>query len=197
VRLWMSRGKPTRTRRREDLGFLPPYHEVHVPEKYQGIDDFKFLELESSMSTLKAVALPRHLLDLSVVLFMVGIGLYELSGWKKYSGFRGTSYRNVFIVFIVTVVTYLIYHTLILIGAAYDTKKKNDEFGTSSSSGGWGESRRFSELRDRLKDCRPAFDREIDLATVLGQLLEELGAWRRVRHPTLEDHLRLQHQGRV
>lgn len=112
---------------------------MHVPEKYEDLEDFETLALESSMSTLKAVALPRHLLDLSVVLFMVGIGLYELSGWKNYPGFRGTAYRDVFIVFIVTILTYLIYHTLILIGAAYDTNKKDDEFGTGSLRGAWRE----------------------------------------------------------
>jgi hypothetical protein len=128
---------------------------------------------------------------------MVGIGLYELSGWKKYPGFRGTAYRNVFIVFIVTILTYLIYHTLILIGAAYDTNKKDDEFGTGSLRGAWGESDELKELRRRLKSFRTDIPKELDFATVLEQLSEELGARRRVRHPTLEDHLRLQHQGRV
>lgn len=128
----MSRGKASRTRRRKGSGIVPFFEEVLAPDKYHRLYDFSFLQLESSVATLKSVALPRHLLDLSVVLFMVGIGLYELSGWKKNTNPGGTAYRNVFVVFIVTICAYVVYQTLIIVGMAYDAKKKDDELGTGS-----------------------------------------------------------------
>lgn len=191
VRLWMSRGAPTRTRRRKDSGFLP-FGEVHEPEKYADLEDFDGLWLESSMSTLKAVALPRHLLDLSVVLFMVGIGLYELSGWKTNPNDpRGTAYRNVFIVFVATTLAYLIYHALILAGAAYDTKKKDDEFGTSSMRGAWGESRSLSDLRAALNKLHRDPPPEVRLASVLEGLSRELRESRLARQPGPAEELKL------
>jgi hypothetical protein len=191
VRIWMSRGLPTRTRRRENSGFLPIYDEVRAPEKYEDMKDFPKLWLESSMSTLKAVALPRHLLDLSVILFMVGIGLYELSGWKSKPDARGTAYRNVFIVFIVTVLAYLTYHALILVGAAYDSKKKVDELATGSFREDWIDSGELYDFRDGRRFQRSHSDvpRELNLADVLQQLSGELAQWRRERQATPTDQL--------
>lgn len=197
VRLWMSRGKPTRRRRREDSGFIPSYEEVHPLDKYRGLDDFLPLQLESSIATLKAVALPRHLLDLSVVVFMVGIGLYELSGWKTTPSPRGTAYRNVFIVFIVTILAYLAYHALILVGAAHDSKKKDDEFGTGSLRGAWGESHQLSDLRDGLTKVQADLPREPRIANVLEELVKEMRESQSTRQEGLAQQLRAQAPRRV
>jgi hypothetical protein len=75
VRLWLSRGQP-----RSQDG-LPLWHESQPTSRYEGITGFEHLPLESSVMSLKAVNMPRHLLDLSVFAFMIGFGLYELSGW--------------------------------------------------------------------------------------------------------------------
>src|SRR6202044_893241 len=64
---------------------------------------FEELPLESSMTSLKIVALPRHLLDLAVTLYIIGFGLYALFLWLDDINQLGTAYRNIFIVFIITV----------------------------------------------------------------------------------------------
>ncbi|KAM0711586.1 hypothetical protein Q7P35_000952 [Cladosporium inversicolor] len=149
-----------------------------------GLDDFLPLQLESSIATLKAVALPRHLLDLSVVLFMIGIGLYEFPGYKTQPNRpRGMAYRKVLIVFIATTLAYLIYHALILLGAVYDTKKKDDEFGTSSLRGAWGESPELRDLRGGLNKVHKDLSPELQLVSVLEGVTRELRELRRARQP--------------
>lgn len=47
-------------------------------DKYKDIKPFKSLPLESSVCVLKAVATSRILLEVAVLVFMVGFGLYLL-----------------------------------------------------------------------------------------------------------------------
>lgn len=83
VRLWLSSGRPSKRARFHGHGsLLPQWEEVAAPDKYAGLPGIEALPLESSVASLKAVTLPGHLLDLSVLLFIAGIGLYELSGWQ-------------------------------------------------------------------------------------------------------------------
>lgn len=146
VRLWLSRGKPTLS-----SGLLPRYQEQHALDKYSGTN-FHQCPLESSIPTLKAIALPRHLLDSSVVLFIIGIGLYELSGWKTNVNGHGVAYRDVFIVFIVTLSLYIFYHAAVLFGLAYDTVKRDREFGTGSLYRGFDkENTELQKLRDNIE----------------------------------------------
>lgn len=103
--------------------------------KYGSIEGFERLPLESSISGLKSVALPRHLLDLAVLLFMTGIGLYELFCWTTNAGSDGTGYRNIFIVFIITLGLYLAYSLIISIARVFDDDKRNTEFDTKALGG--------------------------------------------------------------
>lgn len=137
VRLWMSRGRPSSYR--DHASNIFGINEGNsTSDKYKKIDDFERLPLESSISGLKEVALPRHLLNLAVVVFMLGIGLYELSGWLSVLT-RGrdeaTGYRNVFIVFVITLGLYLLYDIAINIARVVDDDKRNHEFETNTLGG--------------------------------------------------------------
>lgn len=156
VRLWMSRGKTTK-RREESI--LLSADTGSTEDKYANVPGFDSLPLESSIASLKATALPRHLLDLSVVFFMISIGLYELSGWKSDAGKQGTAYRNVFVVFIVTIVSYTVYHMAIAIGGAFDSWKRDDEYGKDSLGGFRSETEELIDLRRRLYTLQSSLPR--------------------------------------
>jgi len=203
VRLWLSRGRP---RGHDDL---PLWTEPEAERRYANVTGIKDLPLESSVMSLKAVAMPRHLLDLSVLAFIIGFGLYELSGFvhptrhpaspnftsdpdassneepdeKDLSVLYGPeeAYRNVFIVFSITLTLCLAYWWRILNGVFYESVDKNEEFGTSSYEK--GENIRLTELRRELRGVQHKFkleppdipeSDEADVVTVLKELKRDL-----------------------
>jgi len=97
-------------------------------DKYKDIEPFKGMPLESSISVLKAVAMPRHLLDLAVLVFVVGFGLYLLFSWVEDMGGQPVANRNVFIVFIVSVGTFVLYYSYIVSIMVDNQDKKAKEF---------------------------------------------------------------------
>ena len=121
-------------------------------DKYAHVQGFQRLPLESSISALKATALPRHLLDLAVLVFLVGFGLYVLFLWLINVEGSGESYRNVFIVFIVTVGMYAIYDLLIELARILDDDKRNSEFNTNAL-GGSANQRNFWRCRRISQRC--------------------------------------------
>lgn len=137
-------------------------------QKYRNLEVFRALPLESSISALKAVALPRHLLDLAVLLFLVGIGLYELLLWTSRTAPPSISYRNIFIVFTITLGVYAIYHLTIVLARSLDEDKRNAEFGTSTL-GGFEKSEKLNRLEQELADIQDRkstaekLDRELQL----------------------------------
>lgn len=60
------------------LSILRSLDRFEIYDKYGKVEGFQRLPLESSISALKAIVLPRHLLDLAVLVFLVGFGLYVL-----------------------------------------------------------------------------------------------------------------------
>lgn len=137
-------------------------------EKYPNLEAFRVLPLESSISALKAVTLPRHLLDLSVLLFLVGIGLYELFLWTSRTGPLSIDYRNIFIIFIITLGVYAIYHLALILARSLDEDKRNAEFGTSSL-GGFSKPGKLNQLEQELASIQDRritvekLDRELQL----------------------------------
>ena len=123
------------------------------PQKYKDLKDFRTLPLESSISALKAVSLPRHLLDLAVMFFLIGIGLYELFLWLSREGQFSVNYRNIFIVFIVSVGVYVIYDLAISFARYIDEDKKNSEFETNTL-GGLNKPEKLQELEKELADVQ-------------------------------------------
>lgn len=132
---------------------IPPDSASDTLGKYTNLQGFRGLPLESSLSALKAVALPRHLLDLAVILFMVGIGLYELFCWKQDAGNDGIGYRNVFIVFVIALGLWVIYDLGLSIARIADGDKRNSEF-DMSTLGGTGTSEKLRHLEKQLAEIR-------------------------------------------
>jgi hypothetical protein len=94
-------------------GALPGRHADSRNENKYHQSVFKELPLESSMTSLKMVALPKHLLHIAVTLYIIGFGLYALFLWLDDINQSGTAYRNIFIVFIITVGLFVIYFTML------------------------------------------------------------------------------------
>lgn len=122
-------------------------------DKYKDVQGFDRLPLESSISALKATTLPRHLLDLAVLVFLVGFGLYVLFLWLSNIQESGEGHRKVFIVFIVTVGTYAIYDFLIELARILDNDKINSEFNTKAL-GGFGKPEELLALKKELEEVQ-------------------------------------------
>lgn len=155
IRLWLSRGRPKAYDFKGPLGdHVMPITVLELPyflenrirdqgqrrrhvelvtnwreqDKYKGIKPFEGLPLESSISVLKAVAMPRHLLKVAVLVFMVGFGLYLLFQWVEDMGSQPVANRNVFSVFIISVGTFVLYYSYIISNMVDNQAKKAKEF---------------------------------------------------------------------
>lgn len=162
VRLWLSRGKPTsyrdgsRTTFDQETNLTDEDDDVErlaSVGKYANLVDYQRLPLESSISSLKAAALPRYLLVMAVLLFVVGIGIYELFRWKPWAMVPDLGHRNVFIVFILAVGLYLTYDLVIAVARINDQDKRDKEFNTDSL-GGYRRPKELRELEKRLEKVR-------------------------------------------
>lgn len=195
VRLWLSRGRPTPYREIGITQFSLNYTnnegveagvswERHAEAlKYAGIDGFADLPLESSISAIKAVALPRHLLDLAVVIFLAGIGLYELFCWKSNAAEDGIGYRNIFIVVIVILGLYALYDLVLRVARITDDGKRNVEFGTKTL-GGYNWAEKLQRLEQELAAAR----QHVTLPAETDQILAELNESRR-RRAAMEERI--------
>ncbi|KAJ9619127.1 hypothetical protein H2204_012774 [Knufia peltigerae] len=86
IRLWLSRGKAET----EKTHYRPPFH---------------LLPLESSVAALKQFSMPKVLLNLAVLLYTIGFGIYLLFAWVYHVDTDGgrNDFRNIFISFVATV----------------------------------------------------------------------------------------------
>ena len=129
IRLWLSRGRPKGYRRIRNLVniLLPLWlkDDGEKSDKYENVPGFQGLPLESSISALKATTLPRHLLDLAVIVFLVGFGLYVRFQWSFNIEQSGESYRKVFIAFITVVSLFVVYDRLIEAARVFDDDMRN------------------------------------------------------------------------
>ncbi|MCJ1269108.1 hypothetical protein MMC22_008997 [Lobaria immixta] len=150
IRLWLSRRSPSHFK-----NILRPFNDTtrENTDKYARFRGFQGLPLESSISALKAAALPRYFLNVAVPLFLVGFGLYVLFLWLSNIEESGESYRNVFIVFIVTVGTYAIYDFLVELTRILDDDKRNKEFNTNAL-GGYRELEKLRGLQNKLAEVQ-------------------------------------------
>jgi hypothetical protein len=119
-------------RQQHDAEFRSGWREQ---DKYKEIESFRGLPLESSISVLKAVAAPRNLLDLAVLVFIVGIGLYLLFQWVEDMGGQPLANRNVFIVFIISIGIFVIYYGFIVSNMVDNQDKKAKEFDLANLGG--------------------------------------------------------------
>ena len=157
VRLWLSRGRPTRYFTEFlDVAqrLFPDRHADPRSENKYRWSVFEKLPLESSMTSLKIVALPRHLLDLAVTLYIIGFGLYALFLWLDDIDQSGIVHRNIFIVFIITVGLFTIYFTLLQSFKIENENKKAEEFDLRSLNSGWNRAETIRALEEDLARCQ-------------------------------------------
>lgn len=179
IRLWLSRGKVEIEKR--------PYR---MP--------FRMLPLESSASALQQFYMPKVTLNLAVLLYTIGFGIYLLYSWLYRVESNGglNDFRNIFITFVVTVGLVCVYK--IILGAfsyADEWKRTRDFDPDSSQSFAKPASRRqLEEWLKALQDMQKLnMDNEEEysvLETVVNDLKAkweaERGAQRR-RHQVLGD----------
>lgn len=145
--------------------------------KYTGHPIFETLPLESSISALKAVALPRYLLKMAVVVFLTGVGLYEILLWTGDIDVDGIAARNIFIAFIATVGAYGVYDGLVHVRQIGNQQKIEDEFDVTAR----GELRHqdpLEKLRQLQKELDSVQQRMRLARTKIQQTQDSLHAWK-------------------
>ncbi|KAH0839112.1 hypothetical protein AYO21_04705 [Fonsecaea monophora] len=113
IRLFLSRGKAVPTQR-----------------GYRYRKPFALLPLESSVAALKQFDLPKVVLNLAVLLYIVGVGVYLLYAWLyrvEPAGGRD-DFRNVFIAFAATVGVVYLYVAVVGALAYADNRKRTEDF---------------------------------------------------------------------
>ncbi|KAK5069961.1 hypothetical protein LTR64_007858 [Lithohypha guttulata] len=155
VRLWLSRGKPTQylgrsvwTSSREHLMSDEP-----GDEKYKN-SLFEDMPLESSISSLKVASLPRHLLDLAVLLFVVGFGLYYLFMWLDNIEEAALAHRNFFIAVMVTAGLYVLYAYQLWKAQDATKTKRLEEFGFGAIHQNLDKVAEIMRLQQELRRCQ-------------------------------------------
>ncbi|KIW24117.1 uncharacterized protein PV07_09849 [Cladophialophora immunda] len=111
IRLFLSRGKVELEKRHYRKPFI-------------------LLPLESSVAALKQFDLPKVVLNMAVLLYIIGLGIYLLYSWLYHVEPDGgrNDFRNIFIAFAATVgVVYL--YVIVIGGLAYaDNRKRTEDF---------------------------------------------------------------------
>ena len=118
IRLWMSRGKVELGKRK----YSAPY---------------SLLPLESSVAALKQFTLPKFILNLAVLLYTIGFGIYLLYSWLYHVEHNGglNDFRNIFIAFVI-IVGLVVSYRLCLIGSyVLDSSKRDQDFELDKSTG--------------------------------------------------------------
>ena len=178
IRLWLSRG------RQEDYSLLvlspflprfglksakqPPPHNSPSKEpaseaKPSSKSEFEALPLQSSVSALKLVAMPRALLNVALLFFAVGFLLYVLLMWVEDVNSRPSDSRNTFIVLVIVISIYILCDGVLRAARALDQAKRHREFG-NTRLGGFDQSERIAVLEAELRAARGEV--QIDVASV-------------------------------
>lgn len=110
IRLWLSRGQPETGKHDADN------------------QPFNILPLESSIAAIKLTSYPRRLLQCAVFIFLVGFGLYCLFSWLENITERPADYRNIFLVFVLTAVSFWLYWSYWTLMHFDDERKRTSDF---------------------------------------------------------------------
>ncbi len=115
IRLWLSQGKVEANKR-------------HYSKP------FERFPLEGSVAALKQFNLPKFLLKLAVLLYVVVFGLYLLYAWLDHAevadddgGRKNDEYRNIFVAFVATVDALYVY-VAVVARQAHSARKRTVDF---------------------------------------------------------------------
>ena len=178
IRLWLSRGRHEAYSEFIFSTFIPRYvtkparksndgkstsEDPESEPKSSAILEFDVLPLESSISALKVIAMPRALLDIALLFFIVGFLLYILLMWVEKVQSRPSDSRNIFIVLLIVTLVYILCDFALKVARALDQAKRDHEFG-NTRLGGSDQSDRIAELEAELRAARGVMQPDIDSA---------------------------------
>lgn len=172
IRLWLSRGKVDLKQRK----YRMPY---------------RLFPLESSDAAIMIIGFPSTLLQLAVVLYLVGFGLYFLFSWLEKVDSDNIGHRNVFIIFIVAVGFLYAYRFALSIFNVFDVQKRTREFGLDRSED-FAKPDSQQQLEVWLKTLQEMQDTNVqsrtDYETLAAKIEQVLAKWAQERADTGEKH---------
>jgi hypothetical protein len=172
IRLWLSRGMVDLNQR----GYGMPY---------------RLFPLESSDAAIMIIAFPSTLLQLAVVIYLVGFGLYLLFSWLEKVDSGSIGHRNVFIVFIVAVGCLYAYRFVLFIFNVFDVQKRTREFDLDRSED-FAKPESQQQLEIWLKTLQEMQDTNVesrtDYETLEAKINQVLAKWAQQRANTGEKH---------
>lgn len=152
---------------------------------------YRLLPLESSDAAIMIIGFPSTLLQLAVVLYLVGFGLYFLFSWLEKVDSDSIGHRNVFIIFIVAVGCLYAYRFALFIFNVFDVRKRTREFGLDRSEG-FAKPEAQQQLEVWLKALQDMQDTDVESRTDYDKLetkiRQVLAKWAQERADTGEKH---------
>ena len=107
--------------------------------------------------------MPRALLNVALLFFVVGFLLYILLMWVEDVNSRPADSRNIFIVLVIVIGVYIVCDAVVKAARALDQAKRHREFG-NTRLGGFDQSERIAQLEAELRAARGEV--QIDVASV-------------------------------
>jgi hypothetical protein len=154
LRLWLSRGRPS-----PNSQYPNPYNR---------------LPLESSVSAILVIKLPKALLNLAVFSYLIAFGLYQILSWVEAVPVRNDDYRNVFITFILCVGLTFLYSYICFFQRILDAARASQQFQYKRLGITLQKSRELEALESELQ----SFQRKSDLVEDIEALKSEMRAIR-------------------
>ena len=154
LRLWLSRGSP------------PP--NIQYPQPYNT------LPLESSVSAILVIKLPKALLNLAVFLYLIAFGLYLILSWREAVPTGNDDYRNILFAFILCVGLTFVYSTMCFFQRILDAATTSHQFQYKRLGVTLEKSPELEALESELQ----SFQKKSDLAEDIEALTSEMRAIR-------------------
>lgn len=96
-------------------------------------ETYRLLPLDASAATLRLLAIPQHLLNLSILLYLIGFGLYLLLRWMAKDK-ESDDYCKIFVVYLAVFLAAFIDYVNTSAFLLLDARKRYTEFGVGSFS---------------------------------------------------------------
>lgn len=137
-------------------------------------DPYNQLPLESSVSPILAIKLPKALLNLAVFLYLIAFGLYLILSWIEAVPTRNDDYRNIFIAFILCVGLTFVYSSICFFQRVLGAARASQQFQYKRLGVTLEKSPELEALESKLQ----SFQKKSDLAGEIEALTSEMRAIR-------------------
>jgi hypothetical protein len=148
IRIWLSCGKADR----DPTKGQPPFWKSLIRLENYGIEydlPYRLFPLESSMAAQMKMQLPSMLLQVAILLYLTGFGLYLLFAWLENAIPPSLDYRSIFIVYTVAVGLVLWHFVVLSTFNPIDQIKRQNDFQLDTAKLGKPKSQK--ELRQWLR----------------------------------------------